>query len=126
MFALLEFVGTKRIPQWPQASFGQFSSDAWHHLGLHHHWRKEIRSISRNSAVETTLSHSDYRERATIDQDGLVQQVAICSESPLPVIEAEYRYRIRSRDRIVRLEQQSSQSWLHTKNIEVISGNNFH
>src|SRR5206468_6716200 len=41
------------------------------------------------------------------------------------IIEAEYRYGIRIREGVVRLHQQSSQCWLHTKNIEVISGNNF-
>src|SRR5689334_11219894 len=109
MLALLEFFSAKRIPQWPQASLGLFAADARlqssddvqpvgfaliqficarHHLGLHHHWRKQIRSISRDGAVEPSLRYSDHGERVTVNQDGLVQQVAIRSEPPLPVIEA--------------------------------------
>ena len=127
MAALLQFLGAKRIPQWAQARLGLLAADAWlqapnnvqpvgfalfefisarHHLGLHHHWRENIRSISRHCTVESALRHPHHCERLAVDQDGLVQQVAICSEPPLPVIEAEYRYGIGVRDGVVRLHQQ--------------------
>src|SRR3954447_4686170 len=125
---LLEFLRTDRVPQWTHSRLGLLpayprsqasnnvqpagfallkSISSRHDFRFHHHGSEEVGSVSHNRAVEAALGHPDNCERVTVYEDRLVQQAAICAKPPLSIIEAEHRDRVRVRNVIIRLHQQS-------------------
>jgi hypothetical protein len=57
--------------------------------------------------MKSALRYSNNSERVTVYEDGLIQESAVCSKPPLPVIEAEHRDWICIWDGVVGLNQKA-------------------